>query len=139
MPDDERKKNIDLAASPEFLIESARTKPLPEQVACTKMDGKRELVVQTKFHKYRLDFVIDTKTYLPKQWTAYGDDGRSSTVLLQKYVPVDGIMMPSHMVLRSSDGDMTYNYSYQMNVDYDESIFQTVPAQERGPEAWKKR
>jgi hypothetical protein len=136
---DERQKGFNNLAgtTPHLLIESKWNKPAPERASCAKIDGKESLVVQTRLLRWRIDFVIDQKSYLPTQVITYRDDnGEPSVTRLSGYMPVDGIMMPTRV---SYDGDSPYKCSYQINIDYDESIFRRAPPEGSGPGAWRKR
>ena len=138
--DEKYRLDSNLAGLVIYLLETKWWQPVPAAVTSRKKDSKKVDVIQTLFNNGRLDFVIDQKTYLPIQIIGYYRDkvsgkSRQNIYNLSDYIEVDGIVMPSKI---SSGGESgVKNLSYQINVEYDESIFTTPPSFEARSEAWK--
>jgi hypothetical protein len=81
----------------------------------------------------RVSFALDRKSHLPRQviyhTVVFGKE-YTGGVPLSDYSDVNGIQMPGKV-----DGK---RWAFQLNVDYNEQIFEQPPSREAGIEAWKK-
>ena len=126
-----------------YFMETKWVKPIPISVQQAKVDGKSVDIVQTIVKGYptrdgtneeRIAFALDHKTHLPLRvmhYTVTVGEEYVGEIPLSDYVDVAGIQMPSKVYgLRST---------YQINVDYDEEIFNREPNVEAGIKQWSKK
>jgi hypothetical protein len=123
-----------------YLMETRWVKPIPSSTGSEKIGSVKVDVVETIVNDYKVDFYLSQVTHLPLRVvikTRIESSGRDfvRVIRLDDYVGVDGIQMPQRVSLGSDDVNQT---RYQINVDYDESIFKRPPTIDMGAEAWKR-
>ncbi|MEK6283101.1 MAG: hypothetical protein AABN95_22315 [Acidobacteriota bacterium] len=122
-----------------YLMETRWVRPTPLSVQKGKVGGRDVDIVQTTVHEYpkgpdRVAFALDRKTHLPLQVIYYAvvrGEEYSGGLRLSDYAEVNGIQMPGKVGRLKT--------SYQINVEYDESVFEQPPSFSAGIEAWKKK
>ena len=132
-----------LRAQTYFLMETRWVRPLPLKVKPGHVGGGKVDVLCAALDRYKVIYYLDRKTHLPVKallLTSDLDQDDEDTVdafaaVLAEYTNVQGIQMP----LKAGWGPSAdLNFSFQINVDYDPTIFETPPKLEAGPEAWKR-
>jgi hypothetical protein len=94
-------------------------------------------VVKTLVDGKQVDYYLDRESHLPlKVAFPAADDRGTYYVAFSDYKAVDGIQMPQRVSYLGSDWLST---SYQLNVTYNEQIFERPPTIEAGPQAWKSQ
>ncbi|MER3453502.1 MAG: hypothetical protein C4344_07780 [Acidimicrobiia bacterium] len=94
-------------------------------------------IVQTVVDGERVDFYLDRESHLPLKISFPAADERGTYyVTFSDYREVDGIQMPRRVSYMGGGWILT---NYQLNVAYDEAIFERPPSIEAGPEAWHRR
>jgi hypothetical protein len=119
--------------------------PKPLRVRKEWIGLKRVDVVETDVEGWRVDYYLDPKTHLPiKVLFAQSKLSRAEGILdrevkLEDYREVDGIMMP-HKLTTSLMGMYRYEerIRYELNVEYDEGIFEEPPRPGMRPDAWRR-
>ncbi len=132
-----------------YLMETEWVKPVPVKVTRDRINGKAVSVVHTFVGNRQVDFALDRESHLPVNVTIHHRSDRDVTssvgvlpmresvlnsVALSDYAEVNGIQMP-HIV--NFDEGVNSRTTYQMNVAYDESVFERPPSVEAGAEAWR--
>lgn len=107
---------------------------------------KRVDVVETDVNGWHVDYYLDSKTKLPvklqygysKIERAKGEMNR--VVELYDYRLVSGVMMPHRLVYSFTDGPerSDQRVTYELNVDYDEQIFENPPTPRMKPDSWRR-
>jgi hypothetical protein len=122
------------------LMETKWVRPVPISVAKDKINGHKVDLVQTIVKGYpnktrtdqRVAFALDPNSHLPRYVIIYLDT-RDGVVgyprPLSDYVEFNGIKIPQDVE--------SLHQKYQINVEYDERIFEQQPTVEAGPQAWK--
>ena len=126
-----------------YLLESRWQKPRPLAARTERIGLKKFDVVETVVNRERVDFYLDRKTHLPaKVVEHYGganEEQANVTFNLDDYEEVSGIQLP-HTVTRVGPlGSLKQRVHYQLNVAYDEGLFQNPPTMTAGAEAWKPK
>jgi hypothetical protein len=121
-----------------YLMETKWLQPTIVKSWESKVGNKKVDVIETSYAKQRFEFYIDPKTSLPVQViirTRIEQTGRDvvDRFVLGDYIEVAGIKFPQK-VTRGDKNKTTY----QVNVDYDERIFERPPTIDMGPEAWRR-
>lgn len=120
-----------------FLLETQWLKPTLIK-ARTGTVGQRHVdIVETTIEGERVDFAFDQSTHLPLSVSYYDIVNGKAYINVQSfsdYMEVDGIQLPR--IIRFGDGSK-YEASFQINVEYDETIFVNPPPIDAGPEAWR--
>jgi hypothetical protein len=122
-----------------YLLETQWVKPVPIGVTSGGRVGRRTVdIVQTLVDGKRVDFYLDRESHLPLKVAFVNErDGRSYYwIMFSDYAPVKGIQMPQRT---NGMGDADIPTSIQLDVGYDESIFERPPSIEAGAEAWRAR
>lgn len=120
------------------LMETKWNQPIPEKLTSGKIRKQKVDVIQTSIVGQRIDFALNQKTHLPVKVIAYLNDKPSYSARVFDYVDIDGIKMPSKLILESESGNSEYNLSYQFNVEYNEEIFKSPPLPvETAAEVWR--
>jgi hypothetical protein len=120
-----------------YLMETEWMKPAPIGVTSGQVGSRRADVVQTTVNGKRVDFYFDQESHLPLK-VAFPVTNPAGTyyVTFSDYANVNGIKMPRRVRFLDS-GNLPTNF--EINVTYDESIFERPPRIEAGPEAWRRR
>jgi hypothetical protein len=93
-------------------------------------------VVRTRFEGRTVDFYLDRGTRLPLK-VALVDESNGKEYMYQTlsdYATIDGIELPLKVDTRGS-GNLPN--SYQLNVEYDEQLFEHPPSALSRPDAWR--
>lgn len=105
---------------------------------------RRVTVVETEFGEQRLDFYLDRRTRLPlrvliKTPTAYGI--HETDCRLGEYASVAGLQLPHDVAckVQGRRAPLQQSIRYQLNVKYDEEIFDRPPSLDRGAKGWQPR
>jgi hypothetical protein len=114
-----------------YLLETQWMKPVPVGVTSGRVEWRAVDVVQTVVDGTRVDFYLDRESHLPLK-ISFG----TYYVTFSDYREVDDIQMPRRVSYMGSGWILT---NYQLNVAYDEAIFERPPSIEAGPEAWRRR
>jgi hypothetical protein len=122
-----------------YLMETRNIRPTPVNVRTASLGSTKLDVVEARVDDEKVEFYLDQHTHLAARVafttkTEYGD--YVEAIRLDDYREVAGIQMPHKVRWGDDEENRT---SYQINVDYDESIFERPPTIDMGPEAWKKR
>lgn len=105
---------------------------------------RRVTVVETEVEESSYDFYLDRKSHLPVRLvvTIPTDAGIATREYhLGQYREVSGLQLPHRVVDDWWPGKVApqvLENEYQINVEYDEEIFQKPPSLERGPKGWMK-
>lgn len=122
----------------DFLMETRWVKPIPVGVERGRVGGHDVDIVRTVLKGYRggndkVSFALDRESHLPRQviyhTISFGKE-YAGGVPLAEYSDVNGIQMPSKVYGK--------RWAFQLNVDYNERIFEQPPSREAGIDAWKK-
>ena len=127
-----------LRAQFRYLMESRWVRPVPLSASKERRGARPVDVVRTLVNGERVDFVLDGKSHLPLEFSHYYKfRGVESihTESMSDYVEIDGIKVPT----RITEERFRYRVEYQINVQYDESLFAHPPTIEAGSEAWKAK
>jgi hypothetical protein len=119
-----------------YLLETRWLKPEPFEAAAGEVGGRRADVVRAHVSGRQADFFFDRKTHLPLKIVFPSTNGEGPSVMLKDYAEVGGVMLPSKV---SHKRDHYLTYSFILNPDYDERVFERAPTIEAGPDAWKRR
>ena len=122
-----------------FLLETQWLKPTVVKASTGRIGPRLVDIVQTVVEGERVDFAFDPKTHLPVK-VSYYDIVNGKTYINEQsfsdYTKVSGIQLPQMIVY--GDGSK-YKARFQLNVEYDEKIFDNPPPIEAGPEAWRAK
>jgi len=126
-----------------YLMETKWLQPAIVSVRTEQLDFQKVDVIETSYGNQKFEFYIDQKTHLPNQVlirtrfekTGTSVDGREQidSFILDDYVEVSGIKFPR--VVRGSDENN--ETTYQVNVNYNNGIFEHPPTLDMGSKAWK--
>jgi len=119
-----------------YLMETRWVKPTLVGVSSGEVDGHRADVVRTRFEGRTVDFYLDRGTHLPLK-VALVDESNGKEYMyetLSDYATIDGIKLPLKVDTRGS-GNLPN--TYQLNVEYDEQLFERPPSALSGPDAWR--
>ena len=129
----------------DILLETRWVQSKIEKLTSGKVGRKKVNVIQTRVLNNRVDYMFDKKTHLLLRRVYYyydeiGKKNRSTRTRYGDYVEVDGIMMPTKVILESSHFEDSTGYrTYQINVEYNEDLFKKPPLPiEEAMDAWKK-
>lgn len=124
-----------------YLLETELIKPqaissVPAEFNGKEIDVVRVIVPANKYlnEERVFDFSFDKTTHLPLKITEIDrKTGKSIAegVTYSDYVTINGIQMPSKINSISA--------KFQINVDYDEALFETPPTVAAGRDAWKPK
>ena len=122
------------------LLETKWVQPKIEKLTFGKVGRKKVNVVQTRIYNNRVDFMFDKETHLLLRLVYYSKWGSAYGRRYEGYVNVDGIMLPTKVILEDSHfGESTHYITYQINVEYNEDIFKKPPLPiEEAMDAWEK-
>jgi hypothetical protein len=121
-----------------YLMETRWVKPIPVSVMRGKVGRHAVDIVRTVVKGYPrgeeiVSFALDRKSHLPREviyhTLTFGKE-YTGAVPLTDYSAINGIQMPGKVY--------TDRPGFQLNVDYNERIFEQPPSREAGIEAWKK-
>lgn len=154
--DNDRFAFFQLKAQLCYLLETPWVKPVPLKAETVKTELGEVTALHTKVdaygRRYRVVFFFDPQTHLPLKVGFRDLDGPLplrdpqdltslanyyAWVSLADYVNVDGIQMPSRV--GHEERPATSPRSFQMNVAYDEGVFERPPSIEAGPDAWRPK
>lgn len=97
-------------------------------------------VIETSIGRERIEYYLDPATHLPQRITIITrlESGRDyvDIIRLSDYASVDGIMMPRRVAWGVDDENKT---SYQINVNYDPSLFESAPTMHTSADAWRRK
>lgn len=122
------------------LLETKWVQPKIEKLTSGKVGRKKVNVIQTRIYNDRLDFMFDKVTHLLLRAVYYSKWGFAHGERYEDYVDVDGIMLPTEVIVESPHfGESTHYRTYQINVEYNENLFKKPPLPiEEAMDAWKK-
>src|SRR4030095_1773488 len=121
-----------------YLMETRWVKPIPISVERGKVDGHAVDIVRTIVKEFpngdeKVAFALDRQSHLPVKviyhTVVFGKE-YTGGVSLSDYAPVNAIQMPA-----KTYGTRT---TFQLNVEYNPTIFEQAPNPQLGIEAWKK-
>lgn len=124
-----------------YLMETSWLKPQVEEVSTIKKGSKKVEIIKVSYGKQKFEFSIDSETYLPskveiKTWIKSTKSFYEDALFLEDYVEINGVKFPQ--VIRRGKKIETKT-SYQVNVKYDENLFNTLPTFKYGSEGWKPK
>lgn len=127
-----------------YLMESRWLKPKPLAAGAERIGFKQYDVVETLVNRERVDFYLDRKTHLPTRVVIHYASSASEKAYnivfdLDNYAEVSGIQMPQKVTRVGNLVNEVERVNYQLNVAYDESLFERPPTIEAGAEAWKPK
>jgi hypothetical protein len=128
-----------------YLLETAWVKPEPVKLGQGMLRGRHVDTVDAIWKDYLVKYSLDSSTRLAlKVWvyqnTQDGGQRDMTAVPLGNYSPVSGIQMPESKGSGISDDTTPYiRCTTELNVEYDETVFEHPPRIEDGPEAWRPR
>ncbi|MFN2599134.1 MAG: hypothetical protein ABR563_18335, partial [Pyrinomonadaceae bacterium] len=129
---DTRSPNISLMNAQLFyLLETKWLKPTLVKASKGRIGTRAVDIVQTTVNNERIDFAFDQKTHLPIRISEYGNGTTRTSLVVQylsDYIESGGIKMPQ--MLRGDANDHAYKESIQINVEYNEDIFNNPPSME---------
>ena len=122
-----------------YLLESKWWKPIPETISVGQINGKKVDIIQTTVDGKKVDFFLSQENHLPVRISFHNFNEimritEINSIDVSDYVEIAGLKMPAKM--KDIDGNKV-SLTYQFNVEYNESIFQTPPPFNAGLEAWK--
>ncbi|MGI8468192.1 MAG: hypothetical protein ACR2N3_07050 [Pyrinomonadaceae bacterium] len=123
-----------------FLLESRWQKPKIIGYRIDFIGSQKYDVVETVLDNGMHDIFFDQKTHLPVRIVFHyrgtlSDKTTNYIYKLEDYQTIDGITLPTKLYAPTA-GAAEY-LSFQINVEYDKSIFEKPPTAEAGSEAWK--
>jgi hypothetical protein len=128
-----------------YLMVTRWLEPKPLRVRKEWIGLKRVDVVETDVDGWRVDYYLDARTHLPiKVASAQSKISRAEgklnrEVSLDDYAEVDGIMMPQKLTVNIVGIVKSHQRAkYELNVDYDERIFERAPIPGMKPDAWRR-
>jgi hypothetical protein len=129
-----------------FLLHSKWINAQPLRIRKERTGLKRLDVVETDVDGWRVDYYLNSTTHLPlKVVYGYSKIERAEGVMnrivrLEDYKEVGGIMMPHRLIFSFTDGPEKSDQraTYEINVDYDEAIFEHPPTPGMKPNAWRR-
>jgi hypothetical protein len=130
-----------------FLLLESATRPFePVRVTRGRFGKKIVDIIETRFHKHRIDFTVEVESLMVLKVSDYGEDfetdSRASEYVFENYVDIDGIKMPLKKgwlefgEKKPKVRSWVY-YTYQFNVDYDPKLFVGSPSLVPALDAWK--
>ncbi len=124
-----------------YLMESRWVKPVPVELMSAVMEDRWVKALKTQVREYEVTYYLDEETHLPLKVhilkpapQAY--EAVDQTVYLDDYSVIDGIRLPRSV--RLDDYGWWRHVRYQINVDYDDRIFEEPPQVENGPDGWRR-
>lgn len=129
-----------------FLLVTKWLDPKPLRTRKEWIGLKRVDVVETDVGGWRVDYYLDPKTYLPVR-VMFGlsylerAKGKINRVVdMSDYAAVAGIMMPQKLTYSFTDGPekSVQQAKYEINVEYDEQIFERPPTPRMSPDSWRR-
>lgn len=125
-----------------LLMETKWFQPEIKGTRSERVTGNKLDVIEVSFGRIKLEYFIDPKTYLPNKIrrSVWFDRKKEFTVFeeffLEDYIEVAGIKFPQVVKLSKNEETKT---TYQVNVKYDENLFNKEPTFKYGSEGWKPR
>lgn len=128
-----------------LLLVTRWLEPKPFGMRKERIGLKHVDVVQTDVDGWRVDYYLDSSTHLPSK-VVYGyskisrERGKMNReVRLDEYSETNGIMMPHKLMYSFTDGPekSEQRVRYELNVQYDEQIFERAPTPGTKPDAWR--
>jgi hypothetical protein len=130
-----------------FLLVTKWLEPKPLRTRKEWIGLKRVDVVETDVDGWRVDYYLDSKTSLPVRVTfglSYLEraKGKMNRVVdMSDYAAVSGIMLPHKLTYSFTDGPekSVQQAKYEINVDFDEQIFERPPTPKMTPDSWRRQ
>ncbi|MEO6049970.1 MAG: hypothetical protein ABIP78_01380 [Pyrinomonadaceae bacterium] len=124
-----------------YLMETRWFQPAILSVRTDRRGFKKVEVVVASFSKKKYEYFLDPKTDLPskiKVTTCFVDlpTCGEDTFYLSDYIEVAGVKFPQVVSRGKGDDSRT---TYQVNVPYNEKLFDSPPSIAAGPDAWKPK
>jgi len=124
-----------------FLMETRWIKPTPVKTRAGRLGLKEVDILQAIVDGYRVIFYLDRNTHLPIKASILSPTADENdeelidifSAVFDDYMDVNGVKLPQKVAW-----GRWLTYSYQINVDYERSLFEGVPRLENGPEAWSR-
>lgn len=124
-----------------YLMETKWFKPKIEGFRTERIGFKEINIIEVSCGLEKIEYYIDTRTNLPNQikmrtWIESTKDYYEDAFYLEDYIEIEGVKFPQ--VIRRGRKTRTKT-TYQVNVKYNESLFENQPRIDMGPDAWKPR
>lgn len=133
-----------------FFLESRWLRPTPVKVAREAINKKQFDVVKTRFpdllvyKDWGLDFFIEPESRevrFVRQFSVPNHEGMIWK--FDNYTSINGIQMPQNVNAFLSPKEIRNtkccNFTYDFNVQYNSSIFEKIPTEAEGRDAWRPR
>ncbi len=133
-----------------YLMETQWVKPVPYDFGEETLHGRIYDVVFTRVEGDKISYLLDKITHLPAAFRYHTlvdkKDRQGKTIAtvevddpieFREYTEVNGIQMPSQVSWSETLPFMPL--TYQINVEYDEQLFEQPPSVAAGPDAWRKK
>jgi hypothetical protein len=123
-----------------YLLETRYGSPTP--ISVTRQRSKKGVtdVLQTSFHGRRIDYYYEPEEMLVREVITYFEDSRvDQHFILDKYVKVDGVQMPTQVGMDLfRRPKRAARVEFQLNVDFAPELF-TEPLVLTGFDGWKRK
>lgn len=125
-----------------YLMETKWFRPEINGLKTIKFKGRQVDVIDVLFNDLKIEYYIDPKTFLPfhikrSVWFDYKKAfGAEDEFFVEDYIEIANVKFPQ--TIRRSKKTETKT-SYQVNVKYDENLFNTPPTFKYGSDAWKPK
>lgn len=120
-----------------YLMETSWLKPRPIKLSKGRYRDESVDIVHTLVNGKTVGFALDRRTHLPKSILFYSSSNEEEvyySVAFSDYAEVNGIQMPQKVNYQDTS---FLHQTYQINVEYDEKLFERPPTVEAGPDAWR--
>jgi hypothetical protein len=130
-----------------YLLETKWLQPKPTRVERTKIDKEQLDVVETHLYDStigideRLDFAVEPETLLVRWVVRYYNGKPLFYYYFDRYTTVEGIQMPLRYGDQRNFTEKKYfiPLKFELNVKYNEQLFEKPPTVEAGSGAWKPK
>jgi len=139
-----------LAESCAFLLETRWLRPTPVRVS-RKTVGKEQFdVIETRFPSlkvlkdWRKDFYVEPESLVVRAVASYSEKGNMYAYYsFDRYKNTNGIETPIRFaasIIETVPKASTFiPLRFDFNIDYDPGLFERIPSEEAGPDAWKPK
>lgn len=123
-----------------YLMETKFLSPTLIGSRKTRLGSTNVDVIETSIKRERIEYYLDPATHLPQRIIIITrlESGRDyvDVIRLSDYARVDGIMMPRRVAWGVDEENTTY---YQINVNYDPSLFERAPTLNTSADSWRRK